>query len=753
MFPKRVLFSLAALAATLSSQACMTIVVGRKASPTGHVIVGHNEDDLPPVWIRHGIVPARDWPEGSVLPATDGCNPKIPQVPHTLAMFWGEVKFADGDENADSFFNERGVLVVSNSGGNSRERMDDPSLLADGGIKFNLRRAVGERATSARDAVRIIGELVETYGYAPSARIYTVADANEAWQVQVVHGRNYVAVKCPDDAVTVMPNLYTVYDVAAWPKDEIVLSKDLRTNAVRKGFWDGKGPFDFAAAYQGSREWGPQRQFTHPSNDGRFPAAIRIITGEEWPKGKRFPHTVRPKGGMFSVADMKRLLTSHNEPVVNGVHRRESWSICQTYTIESSVWTLAPRAADTVAEIALGRGCERPYIACRPFGGPLPSELDQSSDAADRLAHHVRRHGVDRPFLDGLLRLPSRMGDVPELARAVDYVRDWLEARGVCVTVETNEVGRIALYASTVPGRKQDYLFVSHLDVVPAPDAMFVPRYEGDRFFARGACDTKGNAAMMCQVLANLAGRASVGLFLATDEEGGGGGTRTPRMMIDRGYLAKRLVLVGDTAGEEPGQLFTAEKGHARIHLVARGKGGHSSRPWALDNPIPRLCEGYLRFRAAWDPDADPNERWRTVLSPTTLQGSEANNIVPDAARMTLSCRYTTKAELERAVRTAKEATGLEVELEPGQLVPVENAPGDPEIAALLAAMDRGIPGGMREGRMSAATHASYYAGQGAPVVIFTATGGEPHSDREWGSLSSLDDYCDFFTDYFGRTK
>ena len=65
--------------------------------------------------------------------------------------------------------------------------------------------------------------------------------------------------------------------------------------------------------------------------------------------------------------------------------------------------------------------------------------------------------------------------------------------------------------------------------------------------------------------------------------------------------------------------------------------------------------------------------------------------------------------------------------------------------------MDRGIPGGMREGRMSAATHASYYAGQGAPVVIFTATGGEPHSDREWGSLSSLDDYCDFFTDYFKR--
>ena len=36
------------LAATFAAQACMTFVVGRKLSPTGRVIVGHNEDDWPP---------------------------------------------------------------------------------------------------------------------------------------------------------------------------------------------------------------------------------------------------------------------------------------------------------------------------------------------------------------------------------------------------------------------------------------------------------------------------------------------------------------------------------------------------------------------------------------------------------------------------------------------------------------------------------------------------------------------------------
>ena len=132
--------------------------------------------------------------------------------------------------------------------------------------------------------------------------------------------------------------------------------------------------------------------------------------------------------------------------------------------------------------------------------------------------------GIDRAFLDGLLRIPSRCGDEPQLVRVVDYTRDWLRARGVWCVVETNEVGRVALYAATIPGKVHDYQFISHLDVVAAPDGMFEPRYDGDKVYARGACDTKGNAVVMCQVLANLVGKASVGMLLATDEDGGGRG-------------------------------------------------------------------------------------------------------------------------------------------------------------------------------------------------------------------------------------
>ena len=372
------------------ASACMTFVVGKKISTTGFVIVGHNEDDWQPFAVRHGIVPARDWPAGTMLPASAGCCAKVPQAAHTLACYWSEVKFREGDRNADAFLNEKGVFVVSDSGGNSTERMDDPSLLTEGGLQFNLRRAVGERATSARDGVRIIGEIVEKFGYAPSARIYTVADRDEAWLVQVVHGRNYVAVRCPDDEVTIMPNLYTVYELDAFPPGDVIASSDLIANAKRKGFWDGKGKFNFAKAYQGSYDYGPSHAFEHPNNTGRFRQAIRLIAGTEWPADRPFPFSVKPAKPRLSADDVKAWLSAHNGPLKDGRHVLETWSICASTTIESSVCEFTAQPRETIYHLALGHGCEKPYLRLKPFAEPLPKEIDESDTAEGRLASHVR---------------------------------------------------------------------------------------------------------------------------------------------------------------------------------------------------------------------------------------------------------------------------------------------------------------------------------------------------------------------------
>ena len=349
--------------------------------------------------------------------------------------------------------------------------------------------------------------------------------------------------------------------------------------------------------------------------------------------------------------------------------------------------------------------------------------------------------GVDLRLLEDLLRVKSVPRDVGAQDEALGVLKSWLETRGVFCVLERKEKGMPALYASTTPGKSHDYVFVSHVDVVPADEEMFKPRRDGDWILARGACDTKGNVAVIAQVLANLAGKSSVGAMFATDEEGGKIGTPVPKMMIERGYVPRRMVLVGDSAGEDPGQLFVAEKGHAVIRLVAHGKGGHSSRPWVLDNPIEKLCEGYAKFAKAWDAESPASDTWRTVASPTIVEAGAAHNVVPDDAEMTLSCRFVTLTDYARICECLRRTTGCEVSApEIPHRLPVCNKEDDPEIAALYRSLRTSIPE-LRLGRMSAATDATFYVHLNIPIVIFTADGCNPHASGEKVSVSSMDKY------------
>ena len=61
---------------------------------------------------------------------------------------------------------------------------------------------------------------------------------------------------------------------------------------------------------------------------------------------------------------------------------------------------------------------------------------------------------IDTDFVKGLLAIPSESRSIPDCNRAVAYLRDYLEARGVNCVVERTEEGRDAIYASTVPGRE-----------------------------------------------------------------------------------------------------------------------------------------------------------------------------------------------------------------------------------------------------------------------------------------------------------
>ncbi len=189
------------LAAERQDDNCFTVIVGRKASADGSVIVGHNEDDRGNIIVNLRKIQARDY--GAPQRVGLGKGGTFETDGKTGEFLWIE---ATTQEFADSFINGHGVLITSDSCP-SRVTKDD---VTDGGIGYMLRRIMAEKATSARDAVNIGGRLVEKYGYRASGRTYLIADRNEAWMMAVLKGRYWFAERIPDDEVAVIPNRYTI---------------------------------------------------------------------------------------------------------------------------------------------------------------------------------------------------------------------------------------------------------------------------------------------------------------------------------------------------------------------------------------------------------------------------------------------------------------------------------------------------------------------------------------------------------------
>lgn len=375
---------------------CMTIIAGKDASETGRVMVGHNEDDGGHIAVRHTIVPPADWPEGTLLPAEDGCA-RIPQVPHTLGYYWVEFR-ADsaGLSSADMFLNDHGVLIVTNSMGTSRESMEDCSGLRDGGLAFNLRRALAERATSAREGAKILMELVNTWGYAPSGRAYTLADKDEAFMFQLVHGRHYVGARVPDDHIVVMPNYYNFHTLSDCP--EMYHSPDIVEYAIEKGWYAPAVPgdfsdFDFALAYQDPKEHLGLRNVLRQKH------GQRIALGRDWDvETEGLPFSI-PASRKLNVRLIADILSTHYE----GTPDRCEWygpgrsphdtptirNICTGTTLECAIFDLAEDVLLTTAYTAFGRPCELPLVPLHPMMG-LPRNLERAADGLARMENHLR---------------------------------------------------------------------------------------------------------------------------------------------------------------------------------------------------------------------------------------------------------------------------------------------------------------------------------------------------------------------------
>ena len=342
---------------------CSCVLVGKDASATGRVILGHNEDDYHVVaQVYH--VPRKKHLPGETVRFGDG-DAIIPQVEETYAYHWSEMRSPNtAMPYSDTFVNEWGVAVVSDSCVPCRV---PEGRKPEASIGYGLRRLVAERAKTAREGVELAVSLVEQFGYR-SARSYEIADKDEAWVLQVVQGRHYAARRVPDGEVLYIPNWYTIHGVD-WNDTEHknwYFSPDLAEYAARNGWYrpaeEGSfADFDFAAAYQ---EGGDR-----PVNIVRARGAWRLLLGRVPEDLKLFSAKPPRKIG---VEDVKRILRSHYEGTEDDAARRygcnphmgegSRFTICSCITAESCVVAFAETPALTRVLRASPLPCVSPYV-------------------------------------------------------------------------------------------------------------------------------------------------------------------------------------------------------------------------------------------------------------------------------------------------------------------------------------------------------------------------------------------------------
>jgi dipeptidase len=237
---------------------CTNFLITKGASADGSVMITYAADSH----TLYGELyhwPARDWPAGSLLEVNEWDTGKflgkIEQVPHTWSVV-GNI-------------NEHQVSIGETTFGGREELSQQPGAIVDYG---SLMYIALQRSRTAREAIEVMTSLVEKYGYASSGESFSIADANEAWIMEMIgkgageKGAVWVAQRVPEGYISGHANQARITTFPLDDPKNCLYAKDVISFAREKGWFSGKNkdfsfsdvyaPVDFSAArFSEARVW------------------------------------------------------------------------------------------------------------------------------------------------------------------------------------------------------------------------------------------------------------------------------------------------------------------------------------------------------------------------------------------------------------------------------------------------------------------------------------------------------------------
>jgi dipeptidase len=144
-------------------------------------------------------------------------------------------------------------LVIAETTFEGRQELRDSTGILDYG---NLIYITLQRAKTAREAIQIMTGLVEKYGYYSSGESFSIADAHEAWIMEMVgkgkgnKGALWVALKIPDGYISGHANMARITTFPLNDSLNCLYAKDVISFARAKKYFNGPDSvFSFADAY------------------------------------------------------------------------------------------------------------------------------------------------------------------------------------------------------------------------------------------------------------------------------------------------------------------------------------------------------------------------------------------------------------------------------------------------------------------------------------------------------------------------
>ncbi len=288
------------------SQACTNFLITKGASADNSTMISYSADS-------HDLFgelyywPGQTWPDDAMLDVYEWDTGK----------YLGKIKQAKQTYTVIGNINEHQVAIGETTFTGRSELADTTGIIDYGSLIY----IALQRSTSAREAIKVMTDLVTEYGYYSSGESFSIADKNEVWIMEMIgkgagnKGAVWVARKIPDGMVSGHANQARITTFPLKDKENCMYATDIFSFAKKKGYFDGKkkdfnfadtfAPLDYGALrFCEARVWSGFRLMNPEMN--KYEGYVK---GEE---GERLPLWIKPSK-KISYRDVQNIMRDHFE--------------------------------------------------------------------------------------------------------------------------------------------------------------------------------------------------------------------------------------------------------------------------------------------------------------------------------------------------------------------------------------------------------------------------------------------------------